>query len=106
MLKAKVKQWCGECLKQKLTCGTVSVTDQSQLQTSEGLGKLKGPFYSHSYHGDWHGSLTWCVVAQTFSLAGQPTEELSAASLSPSPLPPRGHWPLSDAGLAVFDTVS
>lgn len=85
MQKAKVKQWCWECLKQKLTCGTISVADQSQLETSEGLGKWKGPYFSHGYHGDWHDSLTFCVITQTFSLAGEPAEELSAAFSLSSP---------------------
>lgn len=68
-----------------LTCGTVSVSDQRQLETSEGLGKWKGPYFSHGYHGDWHNSLTCCVIAWTFSLAGEPAEELSAAFALSSP---------------------
>lgn len=68
-----------------------------------GTWEMKGPFFSHSYHGDWHGSLTWCVIAQTFSLAGEPAEELSAASSLSSP--PGGHWSLSDPDLGGFDIV-
>ena len=70
------------------------------------LGEGKVPLSPTATTGDWHGSLTWCVVTQTFSLAVKPAEELSAASVSPSFLAPRGQWSLNGAGLAVCEVVS